>query len=731
VIILDVLQHVQYSTVVAFAIAIGAVATATLTRYLLTPVFGPSAFPYLFYFAAVAAVGLTGNLAAALFATLLSALAANALFVAPRLGLDIGFGDSIALVAFLITCGAIAGITARLEKALGKTAERERLANDRTEALEQERTNLQRESRRLSLLADVANIGVANPTFTDVAQRAARRVSEEIGESCVIRVREGELLTAVAFHHVEPEARPLLEAAILRPEDATRNPHYRRLVETRRSFILADPPIPRLEGALSPQLQVIFEKYRPRHAIGTPIMIGDEVIGTMSVLRSQPVPYSDADVIAIEAVAARVALAMENARLFDNARREAEEAERARAAAEEASRVKDEFLATLSHELRTPLNAIVGWAHMLRDPDLPEERRNNAVATILRNAQSQEQLISDILEVQRIMAGKLRLDFRSVDLSAIVRSAADTVQPSAEAKRIKLQLLLDLNVTPIWGDPDRLQQVAWNLLSNAIKFTPPSGLVRVRLEQTETDCEMVVEDDGPGIAPEFLPHVFERFRQADSSSTRVHKGLGLGLAITRNLIEMHGGSIEASNITEAGRTGAVFTIRLPRHKGTRTPAAQGVDFQTVASGESPAWVDEGPSLRGIGVLVVDDDADARELVGAILNQYGADVRVAASVDEGMQSLQSRLPHVVVTDIEMPHEDGYAFIRQMRALPDEAGGRLPAAALTAYAGASDRMKVLAAGFNMHVAKPVQPAELAMIVASLAGHAVAQPEATEKR
>jgi signal transduction histidine kinase/CheY-like chemotaxis protein len=723
-----VLPQVRHPNLVTFAVAIAAVTAATAARYLLSPVLGTASYPYLFYFPAVAVVGLTGSLTAALFATLLSAVAANALFI-PQEIFGSGMTGSVVLLAFLVSCGAVAGITARLEKIVSATAERARRASDRTDALERAHEILQREGQRLRLLADVANMGVANPTFDDVVQRAARRVAEEIGDACIIRVREGELLTVAAWHHVDADARPLLEAVILGPEDASSNPHYRRLLEARRSFVLADP-LPPIQGQLPAHLRSLYEKHRPRHAIGAPIMLGGEPIGIMSVLRSKASPYSEADVVAIDAIASRVALAMENARLFDNARREAEDARRARGAAEEASRVKDEFLGTLSHELRTPLNAILGWAHMLRDPDLPDDRRRNAVETILRNAQSQEQLISDILEVQRIMAGKLRLEFRSVDLSAIVRAAADTVQPSAEAKRIKLQLLLDLNVTPIWGDPDRLQQVTWNLLSNAIKFTPPAGLVRVRLEQTDHDCEMVVEDNGPGIAPEFIPHVFERFRQADSSSTRVHKGLGLGLAITRNLIEMHGGSIEASNTTAPDRTGAVFTVRLPRHRGARTAAAQDVDFDA-ASGNAPPWVAQGPSLRGIEVLVVDDDADARELIGTILTQYGADVSVVASADEGMRALRSHLPDVVVTDIEMPQQDGYTFIRQIRGLSPQAGGRLPAAALTAYASASDRMKVLQAGFNMHVPKPVQPAELATIVASLAGQGVAQPEATEKR
>jgi signal transduction histidine kinase len=720
-IIVRVLQLGRQSHSTAFGIAVLAVAAATAARFLLTPIVGPTGLPYLLYFPAVAAVGLTGHIAASLLAALLSALVANLLWVSSGASIELSLSNGVALSGFLLASTVVATMMVRLERALSESAQRAREADERSAALEDERSKLQRESQRLALLADVASIGTADPTPKEVAQHAARRISEVIGEGSVIRVRDGEHLSALAWHHVEPEARPLFEAALLNPEAAAKDPHYTRLLETGQSVVLSDVPLAALdEGAFAEELKPLISKYRPCHALGAPIVLDGQVIGTLTAVRSEPTPYSEADRVVVEAVAARVSLAMKNARLFEEARREAEEARRARMIAEEASRVKDEFLATLSHELRTPLNAIVGWAHMLRDHNLPDDRRRTAVDTILRNAQSQEQLIADILEVQRIMAGKLRLEFRNVDLSAIVRTAAETVQPSAEAKQIKLQLLLDLDLSPIWGDPDRLQQVTWNLLSNAIKFTPARGKVRVRLQQTEEECEMLVEDNGPGIAPEFLPHVFERFRQADSSSTRVHKGLGLGLAISRNLIEMHGGSIEAANVTEPGRTGAVFTIRLPRHKVRMPATADGVNLPLFfGDGDGqPAWLTEGPSLQGTRVLVVDDDQDARELIGMILDRYGADVVVAASAEEAMTSLLDRLPHVVLTDIEMPHEDGYTFIRRVRALPPESGGRLPAAALTAYASAGDRMRVLAAGFNMHVAKPVQPAELATVIANLA-------------
>ena len=361
---------------------------------------------------------------------------------------------------------------------------------------------------------------------------------------------------------------------------------------------------------------------------------------------------------------------------IETAQKEAEQARRARLEAEEAGRVKDEFLATLSHELRTPLNAILGWAHMLQDPNLPPERRQPALETIVRNAQSQEQLIADILDVQRIMAGKIRLNVRTINLGDIVRSAAETVQPSADAKQIRLQLLVDLDVPPIVGDADRMKQVVWNLLSNAIKFAPKGGRVQVRLLRGDDACELMVEDNGPGIAAEFIPFVFERFRQADSSTTRAHKGLGLGLAIVRSLVEMHGGTIAAGNGSPDGLGGACFTIRLP----LQGPHESGEDGETPGGGElTPNWIDSIPSLTDLDVLVVEDDADARELLAQVLGRCGARVTAASSAADGFAAFQQSRPDVLISDIEMPDEDGYMFIRRVRCAraggwPRRAGGR---------------------------------------------------------
>jgi PAS domain S-box-containing protein len=389
----------------------------------------------------------------------------------------------------------------------------------------------------------------------------------------------------------------------------------------------------------------------------------------------------------------------------------------ARQEAERVNRVKDEFLATLSHELRTPLNAIVGWTHVLRAGGLDASSTARAIETIARNANLQAQLISDILDVSRIIAGKLRLELRATDLTDVVREALETVRPAATAKGIRLESLLDPAAAEVTGDPNRLQQVAWNLLSNAIKFTPRDGRVRVRLEGSGASVTLAVEDTGPGIDPGFLPHVFERFRQADASSTRPYGGLGLGLAIVRHLVELHGGTVEASN--RADGAGAVFIVTLPR-RASITASAEATEATPPA--EDPAWMDKAPSLAGTTVLVVDDDGDARGLIQYVLERCGARVRTAASAPEGLRVMHEWRPDVLLADVEMPIEDGYSLIAKVRALPPDGGGATPAAALTGYAGAQDRIKALQAGFQLHVAKPVQPAELATVVATLKSSAV---------
>jgi PAS domain S-box-containing protein len=578
-------------------------------------------------------------------------------------------------------------------------------------------TDRKEAAQRLALLADVSTTHLV-PSFEDLARDIAQRIAIVVGDYCIIRIAHDGHLEGIAYAHVSPEGEPLVREIAQHFDVSTQSALYAEMLREPRTVV--DNAVPETvfahlkRGPVGP----LFERFRPRRGMICPLLSQGKLLGTIALGRSSGGPFSEADVRLVEAIASRATSALENASLFATAQREADEARIARAEAEEAGRVKDEFLATLSHELRTPLNAILGWAHMLRDPVLPVERRAAAIETIVRNAQSQEQLISDILDVQRIMAGKIRLNQRVVDLGAIVRSAAETVQPSAAAKNVRLQLLVDLDTPSVWGDPDRLQQIVWNLLSNAIKFAPSNGRVLVRLLKDESDCELVVQDNGPGIHEAFIPHMFERFRQADSSTTRTHKGLGLGLAIVRSLVEMHGGTITAANIAESHETGAIFTIRLPIHVAAKLGDMEEEMIPTQPHRE-PIWLSDAPALEGIHVLVVEDDPDARELIGAILHRCGAKVTLTASAEAGFGAATSHRPDVIVSDIEMPEEDGYGLIRRIRALPPDEGGAVPVAALTAYAGASDRLKVLGAGFNVHVAKPVQPAELAMVVASLAG------------
>jgi PAS domain S-box-containing protein len=391
-----------------------------------------------------------------------------------------------------------------------------------------------------------------------------------------------------------------------------------------------------------------------------------------------------------------------------------EELRRALRHAEESSRLKDEFLATVSHELRTPLTAILGWAHMLRTGQFDSKSYSTAFETIERNARAQAQLIEDLLDVSRVITGNLRIDVRPVDPNSFIEAAVEAVRPAAEAKGVRLQKVIDTGLVSVPGDPMRLQQVVWNLLSNAIKFTPRGGRVQVRLERVNSHVEIAVSDTGAGIAPEFLPHVFDRFRQADGTTTRRQGGLGLGLSIVRHLVELHGGTVRADSPGE-GR-GSTFTVLLPvapvysSHTSEERvhPAAR----ETLPAFECPERLD------GLRVLLVDDEPDTREMLKAGLGRCGAELTVAASAAEALTEIRKRPPDVLVSDIGMPEEDGYELIRKVRALPAEQGGNVPAIALTAYARTEDRLQALRAGYQMHVTKPVELTELAAVVASLA-------------
>ena len=399
-------------------------------------------------------------------------------------------------------------------------------------------------------------------------------------------------------------------------------------------------------------------------------------------------------------------------KLAEERREELLDAERtARTAAERANRLKDEFLASLSHELRTPLNSILGWTQLLRVRGSSPELLSQGLDTLERSAKLQAQLIDDLLDMSRILSGKVRLDVQHVEPARVVEAAVEVVRPSAEARSVRLQTLLNPNAGPVSGDPTRLQQIVWNLLSNAVKFTPSGGRVQVLLERGNSHVEITVTDSGVGIAPEFLPHVFDRFRQADASTTRQHGGLGIGLSIAKQLAELHGGTIRAKS--PGVNQGATFIVTLPillaRHGDgeRRHPRA----------GAGP-WPDAPrPSLTGVCVLVLDGDPDARQLISLFLTEGGAEVETASSAEEAIATLQRRPPDVIVSDIGPPDEDGHGFIRRVRSLGDDFR-RVPALALTAFAHSEDRRRALVAGFQLHLSKPVEPIELCTAVASLA-------------
>jgi PAS domain S-box-containing protein len=385
----------------------------------------------------------------------------------------------------------------------------------------------------------------------------------------------------------------------------------------------------------------------------------------------------------------------------------------ARKEAEEANRLKDDFLATLSHELRTPLTSILGWSSMLCQGTLDESAVRNALEAINRNARAQAQIIDDLLDVSRIITGQLRLDVQPIELTSVIGAAVESIRPAAEAKDIRLVVELEPEVGHVLGDPMRLQQTIWNLLVNAIKFTPAGGEVRVALGRSDFIVRLSVTDTGCGIDPAFIPFVFDRFRQADGTATRRHGGLGLGLALVRHLVELHGGTVRVES--EGVGRGAKFILELPSAERKEIAGAERAN-QTVGNRKNASAM-RSPGLGGLRVLLVEDDGDSRALLNIALEAYGAVVDTASSASEALAMIKEARPDVLVSDIGMPDVDGYELIRQVRKLPPENGGLMPALALTGYAGEKDRERAILAGFQEHVSKPVEPHELAAIVAKL--------------
>ena len=471
--------------------------------------------------------------------------------------------------------------------------------------------------------------------------------------------------------------------------------------------------------------------------LGAPILSGSKVSGWVYLLNKiNAEDFTEADERLAATLATQVAVAYENARLYSDAQQHASalqmeitermlaEEERAqllvreqaaRAEAEQANRTKDEFLATLSHELRTPLSAILGWSHLVRSGKLDEPQMSRAFETIERNARSQSQLIDDLLDVSRIITGKLQIEPRPVDIGAVIEAAIDAVRPSFEAKNIQFETVMDQEGSSVPGDPNRLQQIFWNLFSNAAKFTPEGGHVRVEGRCDSSVIRISVSDSGIGITPEFLPYIFDRFRQADGSTTRVHGGLGLGLSIVKHLVQLHQGSVE---VESPGKDqGATFTVTLPIASLASPVIPENAAEPEPKSNGLPASFST--ALEGLRILVVDDEVDSRDLVNAILTRCGGEVNCCESAAEALIAVRDWKPDLLVSDIGMPNEDGYSLIKKLRKLRSKQARQTPAVALTAYATNEDRERALAAGFQMHVPKPIDPTALVMSIAAATG------------
>jgi len=565
--------------------------------------------------------------------------------------------------------------------------------------------------RLVSFLNDLVVILGSALEYERMLPRVARLAVPLLGDLCAVDLLDQDgAIRRVACAHVDPTREGVAYEARARHGFKTSAPSGVPAVLRTRTSALVSEASPRdlAQAAQNPEHLELLRQLGVVSWMVIPMVARDRVLGavTFAVTESER-RYDRSDLLFAEAVVGQVAVAGDNARLY-------RETEAAREIAEGANRAKDQFLSLLSHELRTPLNAVYGWVTMLERGSLDADQSRRALQIIIRNVNAQVRLVDDLLDLSRVGSGRLRLNVRPVDLRTVVEDALEGIRPAADAKAIRLQPVLASPGGPVSGDPDRLQQVVWNLLSNAVKFTPTGGRVQIQLQRVDSHVEILVSDTGEGIAADLLPHVFDRFRQGDSSSTRKHGGLGLGLTLVRSLVELHGGRVFAESSGEG--LGATFVVRLPLMLANipDRPVEPGPSRSTKAAAAASA-----PSLAGVRILIVDDDPNAVELNEQILTQAGGEVQRSAGGNEALPLLRHWLPDVLVSDIEMPGVDGYSLIRRVRALEPDRGGKTPAVALSAYGRPEDRVRSLMAGFNFHVSKPVEPSELVTIVASLAG------------
>jgi signal transduction histidine kinase len=560
--------------------------------------------------------------------------------------------------------------------------------------------------RRAAALAEMSALLGSSLDYEHTLLRLVRLAVPVLGDLCAIDLlHDDSTLRRVACAHVDQAREALVCASGARhAADPAAAGGVAAVMRTRRPVLVARATEATLREAAQDAAELaLLRQLAPKSWIVVPLVAHERVLGALSLAVTESARrYGQVDLAYATIVASHAAAVIEGTRLY-------REAEAARRAAEAANRSKDEFLSTVSHELRNPLNAVHGWATLIERGQLGEAQTRRAVQIIVRNVDAQIRLVDDLLDMSRVVNGRMRLVARPVDLRDLIEDALEAVRHAAEAKGIRLQPVLEAPGLLVSGDVGRLQQVLWNLLENAVKFTPKDGRVQVKLQRVRSHAEIVVSDTGRGIAPDVLPFVFDRLRLGESGSARGQGGLGIGLALVRHIVELHGGSVYAESAGE-GR-GAAFVVRLPLMLAD-------LREESIAGGEGPA---AGASLAGARVVVVDDDPTAVELVKEVLVQAGAEVVECRATDEALRAVEQRRPDALVSDIEMPGQDGYSLIRKLRALSPERGGKTPAVALTAFGRPEDRIRSMQAGFNIHLTKPVDPAELTAVVVSLIGRA----------
>jgi PAS domain S-box-containing protein len=618
----------------------------------------------------------------------------------------IGSRNSGSLVTYYRTRHSFTDVEVQTGRALGNLAAAAITTAELYEEQHRSREAAERLNRRAAFLAEASALLAGSLDYQATLRAVANLAVPHIADWCAVDIVDdrGEI-QRLAVAHVDPAkveyARVLGEQY---PQDRESPDGIHAVIRTGRAAMLAEIPDELIAArARTPEHLRIIRELGLTSYICVPLIAHGRTLGALTFVSAESGRrYDEHDLRFAEDVAYRAALAVDNAHTYRHV--------------SAANRAKDEFLATLSHELRTPLNAVLGWARMLREGGVREERRAHALEVIERNAGAQLRLVEDLLDVSRIITGKFRLDVQQVDVSSTIEAALEAVQPAAMAKRIQLRKALDPTAGTLHGDAGRLQQMVWNLLANAVKFTPHGGFVQITLRRAVSVLEIEVSDNGEGLIPDVLPFVFDRFRQADSGPSRGHMGLGLGLAIVRHIAELHGGAVSASS--PGPGQGATFRITLPVEASAVRDTGANRLYPSISQahgGPMPA-----PSaLLGVHVLVVENDADARELITSLLANCAADVTAVESAGEALAALDRRLPDVILSDIEMPEVDGYEFIRLVRARDRAQGGSVAAIALTAYARPEDRERLLRSGFQAHLAKPVDFNELVAAVASFGG------------